>query len=194
MHDICDSTTVGRSGFTDYGFLQQVATVFSERVSRGRDLDSASETNGVGSVRSILRMSESPLTPTALRPWIEFTYARSPGPGGQNVNKVNTRATLLLDFTSCPLFSPDQRSVIRRTGRTRLSRDGRIRFVSRRERTQRRNRTVALDRLIVWLAESLVPKRVRRTTRVPFASRRRRLDEKKRRAETKRLRGSSEPS
>ena len=121
----------------------------------------------------------------SLAPWIEVRFSRSPGPGGQNVNKVSTRVTLLFDFGACPELTAAQRARIRRQLRTRVSADGRLRVVSQRERTQARNRTAAETRLRELLTEATRVPRTRRPTRPTAASRRRRMDRKRQRGDLK---------
>lgn len=123
-----------------------------------------------------------------LAPWIEVRFGPAAGPGGQHVNKVSTRATLLFDFQTCLLLSPSRKNRLCQRLASRLSRDGRLRIVSQRERTQGRNRTAAEQRLIELLAEALYIPTRRRPTRPTAGSRERRLKTKRRRGETKRLR------
>lgn len=123
-----------------------------------------------------------------LTPWIELRFDRSAGPGGQNVNKLNTRATLLFDFNDCTLLTGDQRVRIRVRLASRLAKDGRLRVVSQRHRTQSANRAAAEERLVELLAEALFVPRRRRPTRPTAASRQRRLTAKRQRGETKRQR------
>jgi ribosome-associated protein len=120
-----------------------------------------------------------------LRPWITVRASRSPGPGGQNVNKVNTRVTVLLDVRSCEVLSDAEKRRILRALRTRISHDGVLRVVSGRHRTQRRNREAAEERLIELLGEAVRRKKARRPTRPTAASRERRLAAKRQRGETK---------
>jgi ribosome-associated protein len=123
-----------------------------------------------------------------LTPWIEIRFGPAAGPGGQNVNKVSTRATLLFDFAACPLLTAPQKTRLRQRLATRLSREGRLRIVSQRERFQVRNRAAAEQRLLELLTEALhVPAR-RRPTRPTAASRARRLTAKRQRGQIKRLR------
>lgn len=122
----------------------------------------------------------------ALEAWLEARFDRSGGPGGQNVNKVATRVTLLLDFEACPLFQPEERERIREQLHTRLARDGRLRVVSSRHRDQARNRAAASERLVELLLQTLATRKTRRATRPSAGSRRRRIQAKKRRGETKR--------
>ena len=123
-----------------------------------------------------------------LRRWIEARFDAASGPGGQNVNKVSTRATLLFDFQDCPLFSDAERDRIARRCASRLAADGRLRVVAQQQRTQVGNRALAESRLVELLVEALRRPKTRRPTRPTAGSKRRRLAEKKRRGEIKKNR------
>jgi len=122
---------------------------------------------------------------------LRFTYSRSSGPGGQHVNRVETRVTLLFDVDGSPSLSETQKLRIRSHLATRINKDGVLRVVSQRYRTREGNRRAAIERFEELLAEALRPRRVRRKTRVSAAERRRRVDSKRRRGDVKRLRGKS---
>ena len=111
-----------------------------------------------------------------------FKVSRSSGPGGQNVNKVSTRVTLLFDVAGCGSFSDMQKQQILKRLSTRADKNGVIRVVSQRFRTQKANRTAALERLCQLLREALSTSRVRKKTKVPKYAQQRRLQEKKRRS------------
>jgi ribosome-associated protein len=120
--------------------------------------------------------------------WIEVRYDPASGPGGQNVNKVATRATLTFDFAACPLLSEPQRRRIAQRLATRLSRDGRLRIVAQQSRTQTANRAAAEARLLELLGTALHVPRPRKPTHPSVGAQRRRVEAKRRRAEIKRSR------
>ena len=120
--------------------------------------------------------------------YLRFTVSRSSGPGGQNVNKVNTRVTLFFDLTGCPDFSDTQKRRIRNKLSTRIDKRGAIRVVSQQFRTQKANRRAALAKLHDLLEQALRRRPVRKRTKIPSAAKERRLEEKRRRSQTKQLR------
>jgi len=117
-----------------------------------------------------------------------FKASRSGGPGGQNVNKVNTRITLFFDVANCESFSDVQKRRILSRLSTRADKNGLIRVASQRFRTQKANRRAAVERLQQLLAEALKTRPARKKTRVPYAAKKRRLEEKRRRGLLKRQR------
>ncbi len=116
---------------------------------------------------------------------IRFTFSRSSGPGGQNVNKVNTKATLRFDIDSTKSLTPEQKKVLKRRLHNRISRNGVLTVSSDRFRSQRANREEALRRFVELLNQALKPRPKRKKTSIPRAARERRLREKKHRSRIK---------
>jgi ribosome-associated protein len=117
-----------------------------------------------------------------------FKFSRGGGPGGQNVNKVNTRVTVLFDAANSRSFSDEQKGQILRRLASRADKNGVIRVVSQQYRTQKANRKAAVERLEQLLRGALKKKKVRKKTRVPEAAKRKRLEKKKRRGFLKKQR------
>jgi ribosome-associated protein len=117
-----------------------------------------------------------------------FKFSRGGGPGGQNVNKVNTRVAVLFDVANSRSFSDEQRERILKGLEGRTDKDGVIRVASQQYRTQKANREAAVERLKELLREALKKKKVRKKTRVPEAVKRERLEKKRQRSFLKRQR------
>jgi ribosome-associated protein len=117
-----------------------------------------------------------------------FKASRSSGPGGQNVNKLNTRVTLFFNITQSNSFSEKQKNFILKRLSKRIDKDGFVRVVSQKFRTQKANRNAAVEKLQKLLTDALKPRPVRKKTMVPHSSKQRRLEEKKRRSRLKQQR------
>lgn len=116
---------------------------------------------------------------------LTFTASRSSGPGGQNVNKVNTRITLRFDVINSLSLSDHQKELIRNRLQTRINKEGILRVISQKHRTQASNRDAAIERFASLLRESLQEGLPRRETKIPQSAKERRLDEKKHRSRIK---------
>jgi len=116
---------------------------------------------------------------------IRVQYARSSGPGGQNVNKLNTRAELWIAVDAIAGLTPGAANRLKCLAGKRLTRSGEIHLVAQTERSQERNRQAVLDRLIAIIEEAIIEPKPRRPTRPSRAAKRRRLESKRRRGEVK---------
>jgi ribosome-associated protein len=120
---------------------------------------------------------------------IDISFVRASGPGGQNVNKLATAAQLRFDTNRIALAA-DAAARLSRLAGQRMTKDGVIVIHAQRFRTQERNRSDAIDRLVELLREAMVRPTPRRPTRPTRASKQRRLEGKKRRGDIKARRGS----
>lgn len=121
---------------------------------------------------------------------LRFAVSRSGGPGGQHVNKVSTRVTLMFDLESSPSLSAPQKARIRNRLASRVSREGVLRIVSQASRSRTLNQAAAVERFVELLRAALRREKPRRPTGVPAAEKARRLEAKRRRARVKRDRAS----
>ena len=129
--------------------------------------------------RDAIRVTRSVLLPLAE---IELRFSRSSGPGGQHANTAETRVEAMLDVeASSALTEAQKRRVAAKAGPT-------LRAVAQDERSQLRNRELAVERLVGQLRQALKVERRRVATKPTAASRERRLESKRRRSQTKKLR------
>jgi ribosome-associated protein len=117
---------------------------------------------------------------------VELRFSRSSGPGGQHAQKSETRVEAVFDVeASAALSEAQKRRVVARAGPV-------IRAVAQDERSQSRNRELALERVVEQLRQALRVERRRVPTKPTAASRERRLEQKRRRSQVKRLRRGQE--
>jgi ribosome-associated protein len=131
------------------------------------------------------------ITASLVVPDVDLTFSaiRSPGPGGQNVNKVASAVQMRFDLGNTQALDAAVKQRIRARAGHRLNEDGTLLFVARAHRSQERNRADALERLRQLILESLQPPRPRKATRPTRASKERRLVGKAHQQRRKVLRG-----
>jgi ribosome-associated protein len=120
-----------------------------------------------------------------------FTATRSSGPGGQNVNKVNTRVELRFRLSSTSLFTEEEKSILSRKLKNKINKEGEIILVSQSERTQQMNRNEVTRKFYELIARALTKQKKRRSTGPTHTSKIKRLENKHYRGIIKKLRKDS---
>jgi len=127
------------------------------------------------------------ITPSIIIPDWELTetFIRASGPGGQNVNKVETAVQLRFNALGSPSLTDAIKLQLKKIAGRRMTKDGEIIIEAKRYRSQERNREDAHARLAALIERAANPPRKRQKTRVPPSQKRKRLENKRRRSETK---------
>jgi ribosome-associated protein len=117
-----------------------------------------------------------------------FSYTRSSGPGGQNVNKVNTRVELRFNVITSYCLGQNEKELVQKKLHKKINSEGELIMVSQSERSQLRNRKNAMEKFFLLLARALTPPKIRKPTAPTNASREKRLESKRITSEKKQIR------
>ncbi|MFZ0930286.1 MAG: alternative ribosome rescue aminoacyl-tRNA hydrolase ArfB [Syntrophobacteraceae bacterium] len=124
---------------------------------------------------------------------LSFTASHSSGPGGQNVNKVSSRVTLWFDVVNSPSLSQEQKDLVMRRLENRIGKDGMLRVISQKTRSQVENKELAIERFSELMRDALKQVPMRKKTRVSKGAKLRRLEEKKQQSIRKQDRAKKVP-
>ncbi|XCN72663.1 MAG: alternative ribosome rescue aminoacyl-tRNA hydrolase ArfB [Candidatus Electrothrix aestuarii] len=118
-----------------------------------------------------------------------FSYSRSSGKGGQHVNKVNTKVSLIFDLEASPSLTEEQKTLLKQRLGNRLNKQGILRLDGDRQRSQRGNQEEVIQRFISLLRDALYIQKSRKKTKPSRNAKQRRLQGKKKRGQLKQQRG-----
>jgi ribosome-associated protein len=118
----------------------------------------------------------------------KITFSRSSGPGGQNVNKVNTRVELRFNVLTSECLTYKEKEIVLKKNINKINSDGELILSSQLERSQLRNKEHVIEKFYILLAKSLTPRKKRKLTSPTRASREKRLENKRLKSEKKQIR------
>lgn len=119
------------------------------------------------------------ITREYFEPELLFSTSRSGGPGGQNVNKVNTKVELRFNIPNSNLLTEKEKSILLQKLKNKINKDGELIIVSQEDRSQYKNRKAAIEKFLDLLKKALTPVKKRRPSKPTRASKKKRLEGKK---------------
>ena len=128
------------------------------------------------------------IDPALLTKEVKFKMSSSSGNGGQNVNRVATKATLFFHINASDIFSEAQKEILHEKLKNRINKEGFILLVNQESRSAETNKKTALKNLLFLLQKTFEPKKVRKKLKVPRSVKEKRLENKRRNGEKKELR------
>ncbi|NOR87324.1 MAG: aminoacyl-tRNA hydrolase [Bacteroidales bacterium] len=116
---------------------------------------------------------------------LQFSFSRSSGPGGQHVNKVNTRVELRFNVILSQILKEEQKEILQEKLANKLNQEGVLIIISQASRSQIDNKKDTIEKFYILINECLTPQKKRKPTRITKAVKAKRLKEKKEHAEKK---------
>jgi len=116
---------------------------------------------------------------------LQFSFSRSSGPGGQHVNKVNTRVELRFHILLSQILTDEQKETLNEKLANQINQEGELIIISQVTRSQLKNKHEAINKFYLLINEALKPKKKRKPTRITKSAKEKRLKEKKEQAEKK---------